>query len=101
MPTEQSIGLPELERKCNACDGVGVVQAPEWAAYFKATGADDDQPVPEEPEGPEEIGCGECDGEGRQLTDAGQSLAAFIRRIVRTEPEAQVRSGRSYRGGAR
>lgn len=83
--------LPELDVKCDACDGAGAVTAPAWKAYFDATEADDGREVPEQPDGPEEIDCGECDGTGRTLTAAGMTLAAFIHRITTPEIERRMR----------
>lgn len=69
-----------LDRWCSACvDGSGIVQAPEWREWFRQF-SNARSEAPPEPEGPEEIECGECDGAGRVLTEAGAALLAFLRR---------------------
>ena len=71
--------LPPLDEKCITCDGEGVVTALEWTRYWAAIGLEG-AVAPDEPDGPEEIDCGECAGEGRILTAAGRDLLAFLRR---------------------
>jgi len=75
----------ELERTCTECDGEGIVYAPEWREWSAACDAsgmslDEYQREHPMPEGPEEVECGECDGSGFQLTQAGYDLLAFMRR---------------------
>jgi hypothetical protein len=95
-PTPQGIGtLPELDRECDECGGNGIVTTPEWLEWNERaataerewraaspgrswyasdehTTIEDEQPDPEMP-------CPACDGKGRQLTEAGRRLLAFLR----------------------
>jgi len=88
--------LPELDTECPACQGRGIVTNPDWLAYHKQAEkhrkrweeANPDRSWYASPEGREvedgypdeaELGCGECDCKGRQLTEAGRVLLAFMR----------------------
>ena len=70
-----------LDRKCSECGGSGAIQAAEWADWWERNAhlAPVDRREPE-PEGPEEIPCGVCNGRQRVPTEEGEQLLAFIRR---------------------
>lgn len=94
----ETIELPVLEAKCIACDGDGwVSNAAETAAWearydaamnqYKATagagacwtGSWEESEI--QRDAPDEcVGCVECEGTGRLLTDAGRALLAFLDR---------------------
>jgi len=74
----------DLDRKCSECGGSGVVQSAEWQEWWErwernAHLAPLDRRE-EEPDGPEEIVCGVCNGRQRVPTEEGEQLLAFVRR---------------------
>lgn len=89
--------LPDLEEPCGPCQGVGIVEEPEWAAWWKRykTARDAWEAAhphgrwydsPEEkalddvrPRTPaEEIDCPACHGTGKTPTAAGQAILSFL-----------------------
>jgi len=89
--------MTDLEVRCANCNGTGVVLSSDWwdwadwwrlcrrtidgltgAARLAAIEAfERDHPEPDTPEG---VACGECDGTGYRLLDDGRRLIEFIRR---------------------
>ncbi len=69
------------EEPCNACDGSGIIENPQWTAYWHQTNGHRHLPIDQQLEAdeqwwakrgysstskwpPEEINCDECDGNG-------------------------------------
>ncbi|HZP56731.1 MAG TPA: hypothetical protein VFC53_04150, partial [Dehalococcoidia bacterium] len=86
---------------CSTCGGSGVVENPDWQVWgadARAAGLphrhspacmvlgdpstcrveEEFLEQHPEPDGPEEIRCGECDGVGSRPTDAGRALLGFL-----------------------
>lgn len=88
MPVPNTDGdyIPvHLDRRCNNCEGIGIVGNPAWDAfnekYQGSVGPESEWPT----DGygnvvPEEITCSECEGRGLVLTDFGRELLTFLRR---------------------
>lgn len=56
---------------CDICYGSGIIQHPEWTAFWRARAYDTDMPMEEDLASwfgdklpPEKIECSECDGKG-------------------------------------
>ena len=72
--------MVELDRKCSECGGSGVVQSAEWADWWERNIDRAEVDRTEQPDGPEEIPCGVCNGRQRVPTEEGEQLLAFVRR---------------------
>lgn len=86
--TPQSGELPALEQTCQECGGTGFVQAPAWAqwqALVEQEARVSGLAIPEAaqriptPDGPEEIPCDACDGQGSVPTEAGYAVLNLVR----------------------
>ncbi len=70
-----------LQDVCDECGGAGWLSNLDWHRWFEAG-----QPAGREPRDgfgelePEEPPCGECEGHGVRLTEAGLALLEFVRR---------------------
>jgi hypothetical protein len=88
--------IPALDRDCGTCAGTGAVTPPEWEEWAQqATAAktawaaehlgeswyrSPDGRAIEDAEPAPEAMCAECERTGRQVTDAGRELLAFLAR---------------------
>ncbi len=80
----------DLQKKCNFCEGVGIVSNPVWIEWnqkvkevqikenISLLEASDKIPMPP-PYQSEEIPCYECEGIGSLPTEQGKILLEFIR----------------------
>lgn len=85
-----------LDTECETCQGNGIVITPEWLEWDKAEreaeaqwkgahpgeswfGSDARRCWGEQQPDEAEMQCGDCDGKGRKLTDAGRVLLQFLR----------------------
>ncbi|HEY9410973.1 MAG TPA: hypothetical protein VIP77_15450 [Jiangellaceae bacterium] len=89
--------LPVLDVACGDCHGTGVIASYAWTRWlhtyataradFEAVHPDEDwyrSPEQadldnEQPDEPYDFDCHECGGTGREPTDAGRMLLAFLR----------------------
>lgn len=87
--------LPDLDVECPECSGAGAVQSEEWRAWWGRYHAAYNEPTAgpardeieraneaagPEPEGPEEVTCGVCEGRQRVPTEDGDRLLTFLDR---------------------
>ncbi len=102
---ERAALLPPLTRPCRYCNGSGLMsncEYDDWSARFAATleQFEQDQAAGmhaptatfyssetwnklSEQEPPAEVECGDCDGAGERLTDAGRQVLQLVRPIRR------------------
>ena len=100
QPDPEQIVPWALEKRCDPCEGAGVIRNPAWAAWFERYLAARDRyqrtheftvdwyRSPEEavldaekPDtGSEEIECPTCHGAGTVPTEAGNALLGFLHR---------------------
>jgi len=65
-PTECKGIEIHIRKQCRNCNGVGIVQHPEWAEWWRIHGTEINvrEVKTPYPDCPEEIPCSECDGTG-------------------------------------
>ncbi len=81
----------DLVLRCEACNGSGYVYNPDWRDVDFAGWTPAEIREFTRTHGNEELECGECDGTGERLTDAGEALYRAMLPMVQRAITAAMR----------